>query len=425
MNVLVIGRGGREHAICRKLKDSSMVETVFAAPGNDGMVDVATCIQLDENDHEQLVQFAKEQQVGLTVIGPEIPLQAGLADKFLAAGLKVFGPTQAAAEIEASKSFAKELMKKYQIPTADYAVFTTYEEARRYVEEKGAPIVIKADGLAAGKGVTVALTLEEALQSLEEMLVGQKFGAASSRVVIEEFLSGEEFSLMAFVNGEKVIPLEIAQDHKRAFDGDLGPNTGGMGAYSPVPQIGNETVQIAIETVLKPAAKALVQEGRSFCGVLYAGLIKTENGPKVIEFNARFGDPETEVILPRLTSDLAEVILDMLDGKTPELVWDEQAMIGVVVAAKGYPEQYEKGHVLTGLADLDRENVFVFHAGTYQKENGEFATAGGRVLLVGAKGETLEEASRKVYQELQEKLTCSGVFYRKDIGAKAFKHFSY
>ncbi|MGG5252443.1 phosphoribosylamine--glycine ligase [Neobacillus sp. SM06] len=424
MNVLVIGRGGREHAICRKLKDSSMVETVFAAPGNDGMADVATCIQLDENDHEQLVQFAKEQQVGLTVIGPEIPLQAGLADKFLAADLKVFGPTQAAAEIEASKSFAKELMKKYQIPTADYAVFTSYEEACHYVKEKGAPIVIKADGLAAGKGVTVALTLEEALQSLEEMLVGQKFGDASSQVVIEEFLSGEEFSLMAFVNGEKVIPLEIVQDHKRAFDGDLGPNTGGMGAYSPVPHIGDETVQIAIETILKPAALALVQEGRSFCGVLYAGLIKTENGPKVIEFNARFGDPETEVILPRLSSDLAAVMLEVLDGKTPELVWDEQAMIGVVIAAKGYPEQYEKGHVLTGLADLDREKVFVFHAGTVQKENGEFATAGGRVLLVGAKGETLEEASRKVYRELEEKLTSSGVFYRKDIGAKAFKHFS-
>ncbi len=420
MNVLVIGRGGREHAICRKFKESSMVETVFAAPGNDGMADVATCIQLNENKHEQLIQFAKEQQVGLTVIGPEIPLQAGLADKFLAAGLKVFGPTQVAAEIEGSKSFAKELMKKYQIPTADYAVFTSYEDACRYVEEKGTPIVIKADGLAAGKGVTVALTLDEALQSLKEMLIGHKFGEASSQVVIEQFLSGEEFSLMAFVNGEKVIPLEIAQDHKRAFDGDLGPNTGGMGAYSPVPHIGDETIQIAIETILKPAAKALVQEGRSFCGVLYAGLIKTDDGPKVIEFNARFGDPETQVILPRLTSDLAAVMLEVLDGKTPELIWDKQAMIGVVVAAKGYPDQYEKDHVLTGLADFDREKVFIFHAGTYQKENGEFATAGGRVLLVGAKAETLEEASREVYQELDGKLQSSAVFYRKDIGAKAF-----
>lgn len=425
MNVLVIGRGGREHAICRKMKESSMVETVFAAPGNDGMADVAKCIELNENDHEQLVQFAKDQQVGLTIIGPEIPLQAGLADKFLQAGLKVFGPTKAAAEIEGSKSFAKELMEKYGIPTADYAVFTSYDEACSYVKEKGAPIVIKADGLAAGKGVTVALTLEEALQSLEDMLVGQKFGEASSQVVIEEFLSGEEFSLMAFVNGDVVIPLEIAQDHKRAFDGDLGPNTGGMGAYSPVPHIGDETVQIAVETILKPAAKAMIEEGRSFSGVLYAGLIKTEDGPKVIEFNARFGDPETQVVLPRLKSDLVEVLLELLDGKSPELAWDEQSMIGVVAAAKGYPEEYEKNHILTGLADIAGEKVFVFHAGTYRTETGEFATAGGRVLLVGAMAPTLEEASKKVYQELDGKLECSGVFYRKDIGAKAIGHVSF
>lgn len=423
MNVLVIGRGGREHAICQKVKESSMVENVFAAPGNDGMGDVATCIQLDENDHAQLLQFAKEKQIGLTIIGPEIPLQAGLADKFQEAGLKVFGPTQGAAEIEGSKSFAKALMKKYGIPTADYAVFTSYDEACSYVAEKGAPIVIKADGLAAGKGVTVALTVEEALKSLEEMLVSQKFGEASRQVVLEEFLSGEEFSLMAFVNGEVVVPLEIAQDHKRAYDGDSGPNTGGMGAYSPVPHIGDQTVQQAIETVLVPAAKALVKEGRSFCGVLYAGLIKTEDGPKVIEFNARFGDPETQVILPRLKSDLPAVLLEVLDGKSPELLWNEQAMIGVVVAANGYPEQYEKDHLLTGLADF-HQDIYVFHAGTYKKENGEFATAGGRVLLAGAMAETLEAASKKVYQELDGKLRCSNVFYRKDIGAKAIGRVS-
>lgn len=417
MNVLIIGRGGREHAICRKVRESSLVEKVFVAPGNDGMVDVAQLVPIGESDHEQLIQFAKNQEVGLTIIGPEVPLLEGLADKFEAASLAVFGPRKVAAEIEGSKSFAKELMRKYQIPTAEYAVFSQFEDARTYIEEKGAPIVIKADGLAAGKGVTVALTKEEALGSLEEMLIGAKFGAASSQVVVEEFLSGEEFSLMAFVNGEVVIPLEIAQDHKRAYDEDLGPNTGGMGAYSPVPQIDADTVQMAVDHVLKPVAKALVQEGRSFCGVLYAGLIKTSAGPKVIEFNARFGDPETQIILPRLTSDFVQSILELLDGKTPELLWDDQAMIGVVVAAKGYPEVYEKGAVLTGLADFSDE-VFIFHAGTAKNDLGEFVTDGGRALLVGAKAENLEEAQERVYREL-EKLTCDGVFYRKDIGAKA------
>lgn len=418
---MVIGRGGREHAICRKASESQQVEKVFAAPGNAGMTDVAELVAIDESSHEQLIQFAKEQGVALTIIGPEVPLLEGLADKFSEAGLRVFGPRQAAAEIEGSKSFAKELMEKYQIPTADYAVFTSYDEARRYVEEKGAPIVIKADGLAAGKGVTVAMTMEEALESLKSMLLDKQFGAASARVVVEEFLDGEEFSLMAFVNGEVVVPLEIAQDHKRAFDGDKGPNTGGMGAYSPVPQIGAEIVQTAVETILKPAAKAMVQEGRSFCGILYAGLIKTENGPKVIEFNARFGDPETQVILPRLKSDLVQVVNELLDGGTPVLEWDEEAMLGVVVASKGYPGDYEKGAVLDGLADLDPEQVYVFHAGTAKKESGEFVTTGGRVLLVGAKAGNLAEAQEKVYAELV-KLTSDGVFYRRDIGFKAIAH---
>ncbi|MEH7012510.1 phosphoribosylamine--glycine ligase [Neobacillus niacini] len=423
MKVLIIGRGGREHALCRKVSESTLVEKVFVAPGNHGMEDVAERVSIEESNHEQLIQFATEQGIGLTIIGPEVPLLEGLADKFESAGLAVFGPRKLAAEIEGSKSFAKEIMRKYEIPTAEYAVFTNYDEAKQYIEEKGAPIVIKADGLAAGKGVTVALTLEEALQSAEEMLIDQKFGEASARVVIEEFLGGEEFSLMAFVNGEVVIPLEIAQDHKRAFDGDNGPNTGGMGAYSPVPHIDNKTVETAIETILKPAAKAMIQEGRSFCGILYAGLIASENGPKVIEFNARFGDPETQVILPRLKSDLVQTILDVLDGGTPELVWDDQPMVGVVVAAKGYPEQYEKGAVLKGLADFSNE-VYTFHAGTTKNQLGEFETAGGRVLLVGAKAESLKEAQDTVYREL-EKLSCDGVFYRKDIGSKAIGRVFY
>ena len=416
----MIGRGGREHAICRKVKESPKVETVFVAPGNDGMIDVAELVAIDESKQVELIEFAKANGVGLTIIGPEVPLLAGLSDAFQAAGLKVFGPKQAAAEIEGSKSFAKEIMQKYNIPTAEYAVFTEYEKAKAYIEEKGAPIVIKADGLAAGKGVTVALTLEEALESIKEMMVEAKFGEASSTVVVEEFLSGEEFSLMALVNGEMVIPLEIAQDHKRAFDGDQGPNTGGMGAYSPVHHIGQETVDIAIETVLKPAAAAMVTEGRSFCGVLYAGLIKTDNGPKVIEFNARFGDPETQVILPRMESDLVEVLEQVIEGKEVEISWDDQEMIGVVVAANGYPEEYDKGAVLHGLDKVAQE-VFVFHAGTKKGNSGEFETNGGRVLLAGAKAKTLQEAQDAVYKGLAH-LKCDGVFYRKDIGFKAIAH---
>lgn len=420
MKVLVIGRGGREHAICRKASESPQVEKVFVAPGNDGMVDVAELLPIEESEQARLVDFALAENIGLTIIGPEVPLLAGLADRFQEAGLAVFGPNQKAAEIEGSKAFAKDLMKKYQIPTAEYAVFSIYEEARNYVLEKGAPIVIKADGLAAGKGVTVALTLEEALESLQEMMQDGKFGEASSTVVVEEFLAGEEFSLMAFVNGETVIPLEIAQDHKRAFEGDQGPNTGGMGAYSPVPQIGDEVVQIAVKTILEPTAKALVSEGRSFCGILYAGLIKTEKGPKVIEFNARFGDPETQVILPRLKSDLVQVMLDVINGNTPEIEWDEQSMIGIVVASKGYPEEYEKGAELLGLEEV---SSYVFHAGTKKNKAGHFVTNGGRVLLVGAKSATLAEAQQMVYQEL-EKLQCEGVFFRKDIGYKAIEHAS-
>ncbi|AIE58809.1 phosphoribosylamine--glycine ligase [Bacillus methanolicus] len=423
MKVLVIGRGGREHAICTKVSESALVDKVFVAPGNPGMENVAERVFVEEHDQEKLLEFAKKEDIGLIIIGPEVPLLEGLADRFSEAGLKVFGPKKAAALIEGSKSFAKELMKKYQIPTAEYQVFSNYEEAKEYILEKGAPIVIKADGLAAGKGVTVALTVEEALSSLEEMLLHEKFGAASSSVVIEEFLSGEEFSLMAFVHGETVVPLEIAQDHKRAYDGDQGPNTGGMGAYSPVPHIGEDTVKTAIEMILIPAAKALVAEGRSFSGILYAGLIKTENGPKVIEFNARFGDPETQVVLPRMKSDLVSVILDLLDGKKPEIEWDHQAMLGVVVAAEGYPGAYKKGSVLKGLPELERE-LTVFHAGTEKNEQGLFITNGGRVLLVGAKAETLKEAQAKVYSGLAN-LQCNEVFYRKDIGNKAIGLASY
>ena len=394
MKVLVIGRGGREHAICTKVSESEKVETVFVAPGNVGMTDVAERIAIEETEIEKLVDFARTQKIDLTIVGPEVPLLLGVVDAFQAAGLKVFGPNKRAAEIEGSKSFAKDLMKKYQIPTGEYQTFSDYEAAKAYIEEKGAPIVIKADGLAAGKGVTVAMNMEEALESIQEMLVGEKFGSASTTVVIEEFLAGEEFSLMSFVDGETVIPLEIAQDHKRAYDGDKGPNTGGMGAYSPVPHIDPAIVQTALETIVKPTAKAMIAEGRTFTGILYAGLIATDKGPKVIEFNARLGDPETQVILPRMKSDLVEVILSILNRETPTIEWYEEDMLGVVIASKGYPEAYEKGAVIQGLDKM--EDVSIFHAGTDLNEAGAFTTNGGRVLLVAAKSRTLKEDRKSV-----------------------------
>ncbi|KFN01098.1 phosphoribosylamine--glycine ligase [Bacillus clarus] len=418
MNVLVIGRGGREHALAWKFVQSEKVEKVYVAPGNEGMRDVATPVDIDENDFDALVLFVKENNIGLTFVGPEVPLMNGIVDRFEEEGLRVFGPNKAAAVIEGSKAFTKELMKKYNIPTAAYETFTDYEEAVKYIEKVGAPIVIKADGLAAGKGVTVAMTLEEALQAVKEMLQGVKFGEASKKVVIEEFLDGQEFSLMAFVNGTTVHPMVIAQDHKRAFDGDKGPNTGGMGAYSPVPQIPESAVQEAIKTVLHPTAKAMIQEDRSFTGILYAGLILTNDGPKVIEFNARFGDPETEIVLPRLENDLVDVCNAVLDESELTLKWSEEAAIGVVLASKGYPEAYEKGAIISGLDRL--EDVIVFHAGTTM-QHGEFVTNGGRVLFVACKAKNLQEAKDKVYKEIG-KIESDGLFYRNDIGYRAIGH---
>lgn len=419
MKVLIIGQGGREHALVWKAAQSNLVEEVFVAPGNDGMDELATRVSISESDNHGLLEFAKEKNIDLTIVGPEVPLLNGVVNDFEAAGLKVFGPRKEAALIEGSKNFAKEIMFKYNIPTADYQTFTDLEEAKAYVKEKGAPIVIKADGLAAGKGVTVAETIDVAIDSLTEMLEDGKFGDASSSVVVEEFLAGEEFSLMAFVKGEKVYPMVIAQDHKRAYDNDEGPNTGGMGAYSPVPQISEQVVNTAVETILKPAAKALVSEGRSFTGILYAGLILTTDGPKVIEFNARFGDPETQVVLPRLESDLVESLLAILDDKPVELVWTSKAVLGVVLASKGYPNEYEKGKAIGQLTEKHDEAV-IFHAGTKKVED-QFVNNGGRVLVVSGYGDTISEAQENAY-ELVEKIAVPALFYRKDIGNKAIKH---
>ncbi|GAE29492.1 phosphoribosylamine--glycine ligase [Alkalihalobacillus hemicellulosilyticus] len=421
MNVLIIGSGGREHALAWKAAQSEQVKEVFVAPGNDGMIDVATPVAIAEGDHEGLVAFAKEKEVALTIVGPEVPLLAGVVDRFEEAGLRVFGPKKNAALLEGSKSFAKSLMKKYSIPTGGYEVFTNYEQAVAYVKEQGAPIVIKADGLAAGKGVTVAMTEEEAIQALDSMLNDGAFGEASAQVVIEEYLEGEELSLMAFVHHNTVIPMVGAQDHKRAFDGDKGPNTGGMGSYSPVPQFTQEDVQEAVDKVLQPAADALISEGTPFTGFLYAGLMMTAAGPKVIEFNVRFGDPETQVILPRLDSDLVQVCIDLLDGKKPELNWSDDAVIGVVFATEGYPGSYPKGTVIEGIDKLDSD-ILVFHAGT-KKEEGQWKTNGGRVFLIASRQPHLQDAQKRVYEQA-ELLGKEGLFYRTDIGYRAISRLA-
>ncbi|HEY4578306.1 MAG TPA: phosphoribosylamine--glycine ligase, partial [Savagea sp.] len=335
MKVLVIGSGGREHALVKKFKASKVVDEVFVAPGNDGMKEDATIVPIEATSKKQLVDFAKEQSIEITFVGPEQPLAEGIVDAFEAAGLFAFGPNQEAAQIEGSKSFAKELMKKYAIPTAAYETFTAVEPAVAYIKEMGAPIVVKADGLAAGKGVIVAETEEQAIEAVEDMIGNQLFGDSSSKVVIEEFLEGEEFSYMSFVQNGKIYPMVIAQDHKRAYDGDKGPNTGGMGAYSPVPQIGEDVVARAFKEVVQPTVDAMATEGKPFNGILYAGLILTQLGPKVIEFNARFGDPETQVVLPRMASDFGEFMLALKNDQPFELEWKEEAVLGVVIAAKG------------------------------------------------------------------------------------------
>ena len=408
MKVLVIGTGGREHAIADACYRSEKVEEVFVAPGNYGMTDVATIVNIKQDDHEKLINFAKAEGIGLTIIGPEAALAKGIVDDFTAAGLKVFGPTKAATQVESSKDFSKKIMAKYGIPTAAYQTFNNYEEAAAYVNEKGAPIVVKEDGLKAGKGVTVAQSVEEALDALKIA-----FAIEGNQVVIEECLVGFEFSLMTFVHNDLVIPMEIAQDHKAAYDGDKGPNTGGMGSYSPVKTITPEIVQQAMTQVMKPMAKALVEEGVPFTGFLYGGLMLCKDGIKVIEFNSRFGDPEAEVILPRLKTDFIDVIENVMAGKEIALEWDQDVYLGVVMASENYPASSTKGALIEG---LDNVNARVFHMGT-KFENGNYYTNGGRVLMIVSKANTIEEAFDKAYTEVK-KVKCDKLFYRNDIGKK-------
>ena len=415
MNVLVIGRGGREHALTWKLKQDG--HHVFVAPGNDFMEGM-TCVSIHETDVEALAHFAEENEIEWTIVGPESSLMAGVVDTFRDKGLNIFGPTKAAALLEGSKAFAKEVMMEAGIPTAAYEAFTDAASALAYIEKLGAPLVVKADGLAAGKGVTVAFTVEEAEAAVRDIFTTDKFGQ-QSQVVIEEFLEGEEFSLMAFVSGERVIPMITSQDHKRAYDGDGGPNTGGMGAYSPMPHLPKDVYEEAVETVLKPLAQTMVKRGTPFEGFLYAGLILTANGPKVIEFNARFGDPETEVILPNLKSPLLDVIEAVVRQESYSVEWIDGYTMGVVIAAEGYPDRPITGQVLSGFESLPKD-VLVFHAGT-TKKGGQVVGSGGRLLVVTATKPTLLEAKTAVYAAISQ-LDLPKTFYRSDIGARAFEH---
>lgn len=422
MNVLVIGQGGREHALIWKLKQSPRVRSVHCAPGNGGISNIAKIVPYGDTESKELIHYVKEQGIDLTIVGPENPLLAGLVDEFEAEGLQIYGPRKNAALIEGSKSFAKEFMHKYKIPTGSYQVFTEEQAAIAYIKDQGAPIVIKADGLAAGKGVVVAHTVQEAEAAVHDILVQNKFGEAGHKVVIEQFLEGEELSLMAFIDRETVCPMVPAQDHKPVYNGDEGPNTGGMGAYSPVPQMTEDQIQQAVDQVLIPAAKGMVAEGRPFSGILYAGLMMTAEGPQVIEFNARFGDPETQVVLPRLETDLIDIMLATLDHRLHELDirWSSQAACSVVAASAGYPGDYEKGIVITGTNQWHgSEDVVIFHAGT-SKANGQLKTSGGRVLNVTGLSADLKQARRKAYDAL-EKISFEGMHYRTDIADRALK----
>ena len=415
MKVLVIGGGGREHAIVHALSKSSKVTEIYAAPGNAGISKLAMCVNIKDTDVSNLVAFAKDEKIDLVVVGPEAALAVGVVDEMQKAGIPAFGPTKAAAQIESSKNFAKDLMSKYNIPTARYEVFEDYESAISFVKISPFPTVIKYDGLAAGKGVVIAENYEEAEAALKDMLLDDKYG--KGKVVIEEYLEGPEFSFMCFVDGENVYPLQLAQDHKRAYDGDKGPNTGGMGAYSPLPFITEKDYNEALNKVMIPTAKAMVNEGNPFKGVLYGGLMKTKKGIKVIEFNARFGDPETEVVLPRLTSDIYDAFMAIVNGTEPKLVWDNKCTIGIVMASKGYPGDYKKGFIIENATS---DNIY--HMGTKFDDNGNYLTNGGRVLFVVASADTLEEANKKA-NALVDEIKCENLYHRTDIGAKAYKKF--
>ncbi len=420
MKVLVVGGGGREHALVWKIAQSPNVTKIYCAPGNAGISKEATIVPIKANDLNNLLEFALRERIDLTVVGPEDPLTQGIVDLFESKNLFIFGANKKAAEIEGSKAFAKEMMKKYNIPTAFYEVFDDQKEAVKYIHKQGAPIVVKADGLAAGKGVIVCNTVEEALQSINKIMVEKIFGEAGNRVVIEEYLIGEEASYIAFTDGKAILPMASSQDHKPVFDGDQGPNTGGMGAYSPAPVVTEEVHERIIEKVLRPIVYGMGEEGRTYKGVLYAGLMIHNGHPKVLEFNARFGDPETQPVLMRMKGDIVPILKACMKGNLSQhrIEWDNRASVCVVMSSKGYPGDYEKGEIIRGLEEVSQtEGVFVFHAGTTLKA-GQMVTNGGRVLGVTGLGEDIPRAIARTYQAVK-KISWDGSHFRTDIGQKA------
>lgn len=421
MKVLVIGGGGREHALAWKAAQSAQVEKVFVAPGNAGTAHEPKLenVAIAAEDIDKLREFALSEKIDLTIVGPEAPLVMGVVDEFQKAGLRCFGPSQGAAQLEGSKAFTKDFLARHHIPTAAYSNFTDTEAAIAYIKAQGTPIVIKADGLAAGKGVIVAMTEDEAITAVKDMLAGNAFGEAGHRVVIEEFLSGEEASFIVMVDGEHILPMATSQDHKAAFDGDTGPNTGGMGAYSPAPVVNADVHQHIMQEVIEPTVKGMAAEGNPYTGFLYAGLMISPDGtPKVIEYNCRFGDPETQPIMMRLQSDMVALCESALDGKLDQatIQWDARAAIGVVLAAGGYPGDYDKGDVITGIP-AETPDSKVFHAGTAEKD-GQIVTSGGRVLCAVALGNSVSKAQQKAY-EVVKQISWDGVYYRNDIGHRA------
>ncbi|MCG2711043.1 MAG: phosphoribosylamine--glycine ligase [Candidatus Omnitrophica bacterium] len=422
MKILVVGSGGREHALVWKIAQSPLAEKIYCAPGNGGIEDIAQCLDIAADDINALLDFASREKIDLTVVGPEAPLAEGIVDLFKSKGLKIFGPSKLASRLESSKVFAKHIMKKYNIPTAGFEEFTTVESALRFVKDAGRPLVIKADGLCAGKGVFVCATIEGQEQAINSILKDKTFGDCGSRIIIEECLLGQEASIIVISDGDNVITMASSQDHKRAFDGDLGPNTGGMGAYSPAPVVTSEVLKFIQEKIIIPAVKGMNSEGTPFSGVLYAGVMITKDGPKVLEFNVRFGDPETQAILPRLKSDLLEVILKSVDKKLEghTLEWDARDCVCVVAASGGYPGEYEKGKIIKGLTDVAwPEQGMVFHAGT-KKQEGQILTSGGRVLGVTSMGNDIKSAIDNAYAAL-DKISFEGMFFRGDIGKKALR----
>jgi len=422
MKVLVVGSGGREHALAWKAAQSPLVSQVFVAPGNAGtaLENNIENVAIGAEDIPALLDYASSNDIGLTIVGPEATLVEGIVDAFTEQGLKIFGPTKAAAQLEGSKAFTKDFLERHQIPTAFYGNFTEIDPAIAYIEEKGAPIVIKADGLAAGKGVILAQNNDEAIAAVKDMLAGNKFGDAGARVVIEEFLYGEEASFICMVDGANVLPMASSQDHKARDNGDKGPNTGGMGAYSPAPVVTPEMHDRIMQMVIEPTVKGMADEGNTFSGFLYAGVMIDKNGiPKVLEYNVRFGDPETQPIMMRLKSDLVQHCLDAIDGKLDqaEAEWDERTSLGVVLAAGGYPESYHKGDVISGLEDTETDSSKVFHAGTAETD-GKVVTNGGRVLCAVALGNSVTEAQQRAYQ-LVDRISWNNVYYRTDIGHRA------